>query len=108
MAIAGLRIGVIGATGALGAELLEVLGGSAIRVAQIVPVATEKSLGAEVEFQGEVVAVETELPSLHGLDFVFLCANAPIRPLPVCGPSWPPVGPKMAQEGPRRPQDGAT
>ncbi len=74
MATAGLRIGVIGATGALGAELLDVLGGSAIRVAQIVPVATEKSLGAEVEFQGEVAPVETELPSLHGLDFVFLCA----------------------------------
>jgi len=74
MATAGLRIGVIGATGALGAELLEVLDGSAIRVAQIVPVATEKSLGSEVEFQGEVIPVETELPSLHGLDFVFLCA----------------------------------
>jgi len=74
MARAGLRIGVIGATGALGAELIDVLGGSAIRVAQIVPIATEKSLGAEVEFQGEVVPVETELPSLHGLDFVFLCA----------------------------------
>jgi aspartate-semialdehyde dehydrogenase len=74
MATAGLRIGVIGATGALGAELLDVLGGSAIRVAQIVPIATENSLGSEVEFQGEVIPVETELPSLHGLDFVFLCA----------------------------------
>jgi aspartate-semialdehyde dehydrogenase len=66
---------VIGATGALGAELLEVLGGSAIRVAQIVPIATEKSIGSDVEFQGEVFPVETELPpSLQGLDFVFLCA----------------------------------
>jgi aspartate-semialdehyde dehydrogenase len=74
MATAGLRIGVIGATGALGAELLEVIGASAIRVAQIVPIATEKSLGSEVEFQGEVIPVETELPSLHGLDFIFLCA----------------------------------
>ena len=74
MATAGLRIGVIGATGALGAEVLDVLAGSAIRVAQIVPVATEKSLGAEVEFQGQATPVETELPSLHGLDFIFLCA----------------------------------
>jgi aspartate-semialdehyde dehydrogenase len=74
MATAGLRIGVIGATGVLGAELLDVLGGSAIRVAQIVPIATENSLGSEVEFQGEVTPVETELPSLNGLDFVFLCA----------------------------------
>ena len=78
MATAGLRIGVIGATGALGAELLEVLSGSAIRVAQIVPVATEKSLGSEVEFQGEVIPVETQLPSLHGLDFVFLCPECTV------------------------------
>jgi aspartate-semialdehyde dehydrogenase len=74
MGKAGLRIGVVGATGALGAGLLEALAASSIRVAQIVPVATEKSLGAEIEFQDEVYPVETELLSLHGLDFVFLCA----------------------------------
>jgi aspartate-semialdehyde dehydrogenase len=74
MATAGLRIGVIGATGALGAELIEVLSSSAVRVARVVPVATEKSLGAEVAFQGEVIPVETQLPDLHSLDFVFLCA----------------------------------
>lgn len=74
MARVGLRVGVIGATGALGAELIEVLSASAIRVAQIVPVATTRSLGSEVEFQGESVPVQDELSSLHGLDFVFLCA----------------------------------
>jgi len=74
MATAGLRIGVVGATGTLGAEVLDVLGSSAVRVARIVPIATEKSLGAEVVFQGEAIPVETELPNLHSLDFVFLCA----------------------------------
>jgi aspartate-semialdehyde dehydrogenase len=74
MARAGVRIGVVGATGVLGAELIEVLSTSAIRVAQIVPIATERSLGAEVQFQDAFYPVETELPSLYGLDFVFLCA----------------------------------
>jgi aspartate-semialdehyde dehydrogenase len=74
MARAGLRIAVIGATGALGAELIEALSSSSIRVAQIVPTATDRSFGAEVEFQDEAYPVETELPSLHGLDFIFLCA----------------------------------
>jgi aspartate-semialdehyde dehydrogenase len=74
MARVGLRIGVIGATGALGAELIEALSASAIRVAQIVPVATCRSLGSEVDFQGESFPIEDELPSLRGLDFVFLCA----------------------------------
>jgi aspartate-semialdehyde dehydrogenase len=74
MAVAGQRIAVVGATGALGSELIEALSASSIRVAEIRPVATDDSHGADVEFQDEIFPVETELPSLHGLDFVFLCA----------------------------------
>jgi aspartate-semialdehyde dehydrogenase len=74
MARAGSRIAVVGATGALGAELIEALSASSIRVAQIVPTATDRSFGAEVEFQDAIYPIETELPSLHGLDFIFLCA----------------------------------
>jgi len=74
MAKFGLRVGVVGATGAVGTELIEVLAASSIRVSELVPVATARSLGADIEFQGDVVSVETELPSLQGLDFIFLCA----------------------------------
>jgi len=74
MASTGLRIGVVGATGALGAELIQALAASSIRVSQIVPIASERSLGMTVEFQGVEYAVETDASSLHGLDFVFLCA----------------------------------
>ena len=74
MAVAGQRIAVVGATGALGSELIEALSASSIRVAEIRPVATDHSQGADVEFQAAIFPVETELPSLHGLDFVFLCA----------------------------------
>jgi len=75
-ATAGFRIGVVGATGALGSELLEVLQLSSIPVAEMVPIATDRSLGNEVEFQGESFAVETDVARLQGLDLVFLCTPA--------------------------------
>jgi aspartate-semialdehyde dehydrogenase len=74
MAEAGHRIAVFGATGAIGVELIETLSASSLRVSQILPIATGNSEGADVEFQDVVYPVETELPSLRGLDLVFLCA----------------------------------
>ncbi len=68
-----LRIGVIGATGALGNEVLQLLSESTLDIAELVPVATERSLGSEVEFRGTTLAIETETPKLRGLDCVFLC-----------------------------------
>ena len=70
----GHRIGVFGATGALGSEVLVCLDRSSLRVAEIVPVATDRSLGEDVEFQGEIYPVATDVPDLARLDFVFLCA----------------------------------
>jgi aspartate-semialdehyde dehydrogenase len=43
-------------------------------------VAGERSLGAELDFQGELVPVVTELPALHGLDLVLHCAPAAAAP----------------------------
>jgi len=74
MAEAGHRIAIVGATGAIGVELIETLSTSSLRVAQILPIATGNSEGADVEFQDTCYPVETELPNLRGLDFVFLCA----------------------------------
>jgi aspartate-semialdehyde dehydrogenase len=72
--MSSLRVGVVGATGALGSEVLSVLSESSIPVGEIVPVATDRSLGQEVEFQGVSHPVETEAPPLRELDLVFLCA----------------------------------
>jgi aspartate-semialdehyde dehydrogenase len=69
-----LRVGVVGATGALGSELVAVLDERGFPIGALVPIASERSLGREVEFGGESRAVETELGSLVGLDLVFLCA----------------------------------
>jgi aspartate-semialdehyde dehydrogenase len=74
MAGGGLRIGVVGATGALGGEVLAVLAGSGLPVAEIVPMASERSVGSDVELHGEVYAVESGLARLRGLDLVILCA----------------------------------
>ncbi len=69
-----LSVAVVGATGALGAELLDVLEERSFPITRLVPIATDRSLGREVEYAGEVYAVETEVESLEGLDLVFLCA----------------------------------
>jgi len=74
MASTGLRIGVVGATGSLGTELLELLDLSSLRVGEIVPIATDDSLGRDIEFQGSVFPVETDDARLTGLDLAFLCA----------------------------------
>lgn len=74
MASAGSRIGIVGATGALGSEVLAALDASSLRVREILPVATDRSLGQEIEFAGELYPVACDAPSLHGLDLVFVCA----------------------------------
>jgi len=71
-----LRVGLVGATGVLGSEVLAVLSESSLELGQLVPVATDRSLGQEIEFRGEVHPVETELPDLADLDLLFLCAPA--------------------------------
>jgi aspartate-semialdehyde dehydrogenase len=70
----GLRLGIAGATGALGGEVLAVLDESPLRIADLVLLATDRSLGTEVEFQGNGYPVQAEVPSLRGLDLLFLCA----------------------------------
>jgi aspartate-semialdehyde dehydrogenase len=53
---------------------LELLDLSSLRVSEIVPIATENSLGRDIEFQGSLFPVKTDEVSLAGLDLIFLCA----------------------------------
>jgi aspartate-semialdehyde dehydrogenase len=68
------RVGVVGATGALGSEVVSVLEERAFPAGALMPIASDRSLGREVEFGGESRPVETDVRSLEGLDLVFLCA----------------------------------
>jgi aspartate-semialdehyde dehydrogenase len=69
----GLRVVLAGATGALGKEVREVLEPSGVPVAELIPVATEASVGTELEFRGDTLFVESELPALRGFDLLILC-----------------------------------
>lgn len=70
----GLRVGILGATGALGGEVLAVLDECSLPIAEIVPIATDRSLGEEIGFQGADTPVLAEPPRLGSLDLLFLCA----------------------------------
>jgi len=72
----GLRIGVVGATGLLGREVVEVLDAERIDVAELRPFAGDRSLGEDVEFQGDVLPVRAEDDDWTGLDVVLLCTPA--------------------------------
>ncbi len=74
----GLRIGVVGATGALGSEVLAVLAESSLSVDELRPFATDRSLGQEIEFRDGSHPVEAGASRLRGLDLLFLCAPAEV------------------------------
>lgn len=68
-----LRLGVVGATGTVGGEVLALLEARRFPLQELVPVATDRSLGEHVELLGHEIPVTTEPPSLRGLDLVVLC-----------------------------------
>jgi aspartate-semialdehyde dehydrogenase len=68
-----LRLGVIGATGTVGREVLGLLEERRFPLQELVPVATDRSLGEHVELLGHEIPVTTEPPTLRGLDLLLLC-----------------------------------
>jgi aspartate-semialdehyde dehydrogenase len=74
MAQRALRVAVAGATGALGTELLGVLDQRRFPLGELIPIASDRSLGEVIEFRDDVFGVETEPHALRGVDFVFLAA----------------------------------
>jgi len=71
-----MRVVVVGATGALGGELLAALDETRLAIDSLVPIATERSIGTDVEFQGASMPVETTLDAVRGAQLAFLCAPA--------------------------------
>jgi aspartate-semialdehyde dehydrogenase len=69
----GLRLVLVGATGALGREVLAVLEQASLPIAELVPVATEQSVGVALDFRDSVLSVETQIPSLARTDLMILC-----------------------------------
>jgi aspartate-semialdehyde dehydrogenase len=69
----GSRLALVGATGALGSEVLSVLDASALEVAELLPIGSARSEGESVSFRGDVQAVRSEA-QLRGIDLAIVCA----------------------------------
>ncbi len=75
----GLRIGIVGVTGAVGQEALRLLEEGALPIAEIRLFASARSSGRPLSFRRQPVRVEEIRPErLSGLDYVFFSAGASI------------------------------
>ncbi|MSR46577.1 MAG: aspartate-semialdehyde dehydrogenase [Planctomycetes bacterium] len=74
-----MRVGIVGATGAVGEELLAVMEQRGFPVGELVPTASERSVGRAVRFAGrEWPVLPLEGARLDECDLVFLSAGASI------------------------------
>jgi len=74
---AGLRVGVVGATGQVGSVMRSLLEERSFPIAGVRFFATERSAGVALSFRGEKIVVEdTELADPRGLDVVLFSAGA--------------------------------
>jgi aspartate-semialdehyde dehydrogenase len=73
------RVGVLGATGAVGTTILEVLAERRFPVAELVPLASARSAGSSVPFAGSKLEVkELTDASIQGLDLVLSSAGGKV------------------------------
>jgi len=75
----GYRVGVVGATGAVGTTILEVLAERDLPVRELVPLASARSAGSSVPFRGDEVEVrELTEDSIAGIDIALSSAGGKI------------------------------
>jgi aspartate-semialdehyde dehydrogenase len=79
MAGDGYRVGVVGATGLVGTTILELLAERDFPVAAVVPFASARSAGRELEWNGAAITCrELSADSIQGLDVVLSSAGGAI------------------------------
>ncbi len=70
------RVAILGATGAVGTELIELLASRNFPLAELKLFASPKSVGTELKFRGEEITVETvDDRSFEGIDIVLASAG---------------------------------
>jgi len=75
----GLRVGIVGATGAVGTTLLEVLAERDFPASEVVPFSSERSAGTKLNFNGGEIECRPLTPdSIQGLDLVLSSAGGAI------------------------------
>jgi aspartate-semialdehyde dehydrogenase len=73
------RVGVVGATGAVGSTILRVLAERKFPAAEVIPFASERSAGKKVSFDGSEVECRPLTPeSIQGLDLALASAGGKI------------------------------
>jgi aspartate-semialdehyde dehydrogenase len=79
MAGDGYRVGVLGATGLVGSTILELLASRGFPVAELRPLASERSAGKTIEFGSKVLSVQAVSDeSIKGLDLVLSSAGGSV------------------------------
>jgi aspartate-semialdehyde dehydrogenase len=72
----GYRVGVVGATGAVGSTILEVLAERRFPASEVVPYTSDRSAGSEISFNGSVLECRRLAEdSIGGLDLVLASAG---------------------------------
>jgi aspartate-semialdehyde dehydrogenase len=75
----GYRVGVLGATGAVGSTILEILAERDFPAAEVVPFASERSAGHELEWNGSTIECRPLSPeTIQGLDVVLSSAGGSV------------------------------
>ncbi len=73
------RVGVLGATGAVGSTILEILAERDFPVSELIPFSSARSAGKPVRFRGkELACVELSEGSIEGLDLVISSAGGSV------------------------------
>lgn len=73
------RVGIVGATGAVGQELIALLQAHAFPLAELRPLASARSAGRSIDFGGQKLLVQEATPdAFTGLDFAFFAAEGSI------------------------------
>ena len=79
MAGDGYKVGVLGATGLVGSTILELLAARNFPVAELRPLASERSAGKTIEFGSKVLTVQAVSDeSIQGLDLVLSSAGGSV------------------------------
>src|SRR3954452_19390196 len=75
----GYRVGVLGATGAVGSTILEILAERGFPAAEVVPFASARSAGREIEWNGSTLECRQLSPeTIQGLDVVLSSAGGSV------------------------------
>ena len=75
----GYRVGVLGATGLVGTTILELLADRGFPAAEVVPFASERSVGREIEWNGTTLECRSlSEDSIQGLDLVLSSAGGSV------------------------------